>query len=173
MWARLAQFDGDTADLISRTLVVLGALVLLSTASAGPAASQLGLAQCSPASVEGTVRAFVTAFNSGRITVAEGYFAEEPMFEWFSVNPPGTRLGSRARDRATLRAYLASRARVHEKLRVTQLSAGYNARQKNFDFGGKLIRTSDEKRTASSRPDDFKGAAVCRGGGSVLFVWSM
>jgi hypothetical protein len=59
-------------------------------------------------------------------------------------------------------------------LSITVLDAGYDSRRRDFDFGGKLIRTSDDHAAATAgRPQDFKGSAVCRGGRPVLFVWSM
>jgi hypothetical protein len=157
-----------------RLPLTLLSILFLSIGAASPAPGEPAAAGCSTSSVKSTVRAFASAYDRGRASIAERYFAPEPTFEWFSTGPPGSRLGAPARDRATLRAYLAARARLHEKLSITVLDAGYDSRRRDFDFGGKLIRTSDDHAAATAgRPQDFKGSAVCRGGRPVLFVWSM
>jgi hypothetical protein len=167
--------------VLARTLVAVAVSVsvtLLPAVASSSAAGDNAVVACSAASVTTTIRAFVAAYDRGRVAAADRYFALEPRFEWFSggpsgVGPPESRLGARAHDRRTLRAYFASRARQHDKLIVMQLNAGYDARQKIYHFGGKLIRSSDDRPNRSRRQQDFKGAAVCRNTGPVLFVWSM
>jgi hypothetical protein len=61
--------------------------------------------------------------------------------------------------------------RVHERIRLTQLGAGYAATRDIVNFGGKLVRSADDIR--SRAPQDFKGTADCVSGRPVFIVWSM
>jgi hypothetical protein len=98
-------------------------------------------------------------------------WAPEPYFQWYSTIGPGSRLGSKAYDRTTLAAYFRARARMHERIVLTQLRAGYDAKRNLVNFGGKLVRSADDLH--ASGPRDFKGAAACRATGPTLIVWSM
>ena len=60
---------------------------------------------------------------------------------------------------------------VHERIRITQFHAGFDAKRNIVNFGGKLIRTADDAPRLP-RQRDFKGAADCRAGHSSLIVWS-
>ena len=91
----------------------------LSAASTSSAADDNAVVTCSAQSVTTTIRAFVAAYDRGRVAAADRYFALEPKFEWFSAGPPDRRFGPRSHDRATLRAYFASRVRNHERLILT------------------------------------------------------
>jgi len=126
---------------------------------------------CTAAATTHLVRAFVASFNRGRVEAALRAWAPAPRFQWYSTTRPGERLGSRSKDRSTLGSYFRSRARMHEKIRLTRLGAGYDPRRDLVDFGGKLIRRADD---ASSTPKqrDFKGAADCTSGHPSLIVWS-
>ena len=125
---------------------------------------------CTADTTKAVVRSFVRGYNSGQVSAINRLFAPEPRFMWFSTGPPGARLGPRAYGRATLVAYLRTRVRVHERIRVTQLGAGYDPKRKIVNFGGKLIRSADDLRPSLR---DFKGAADCVSGRPSLIVWSM
>lgn len=128
---------------------------------------------CSAAGVRAAVRSFAAAYSAGRAVSAAKLFAPQPDFRWFSAGPPGSRLGAKSYDRSTLVAYLAGRARRHERLRIVQLAGGlYDERNAAFNFAGKLIRTAADK-SATARPQDFKGAAICLAGQPRFIVWSM
>jgi len=123
---------------------------------------------CTAVATTALVRQFVARYNSADATAADRLFAPAPRFQWFSS---AQRAGD-AKDRATLRAYFRSRALVHERLRIVTLGAGYEARRHLVQFGGKLIRTADDRRTRI-RPQDFKGSADCVSGRPRFIVWSM
>jgi hypothetical protein len=79
-------------------------------------------------------------------------------------------LGPAAYVRSTLGRYFAARARAHERIRLTELGAGYDPDRNIVNFGGKLIRSADHLRPVRH---DFKGAADCVAGHPTLIVWSM
>ena len=60
---------------------------------------------------------------------------------------------------------------MHEKIRLTEFSAGYDPKRNIVDFGGKLIRSADDA-SRTPKPRDFKGAADCKSGHPSLIVWS-
>lgn len=126
---------------------------------------------CTVASTTQLVDTFVARFNSGMVAAAERVWAPAPRFQWYSTTQPGRRLGNRSKDRSTLASYFRSRARVHERIRITQFHAGFDAKRNIVNFGGKLIRTADDAPRLP-RQRDFKGAADCRAGHSSLIVWS-
>ena len=99
-------------------------------------------------------------------------WAPAPRFQWFSTGKPGERSGRPAHVRSTLARYFRSRAKVHERLRLTELGAGYDPQRKIVNFGGKLVRSADDIRPRRP-PHDFKGAADCMSGRPTLIVWSM
>jgi len=105
------------------------------------------------------------------VATIDRLWAPEPRFHWFSTGPPGARLGSRAYDRMTLAAYFRARVRVHERIRLTELGAGYDSRRNLVHFRGKLVRRADDLRPRPSHV--FKGAADCESGRPWLIVWSM
>jgi hypothetical protein len=126
---------------------------------------------CTAAGTKALVQKFVRNYNGGQVAVINRLWASEPYFQWFSTRAPGARLGPRAYDRSTLTAYFRARVRVHERLRLTKLGAGYDRHRKIVNFAGKLVRSADDLR--SGPPQDFKGAAGCESGGPILIVWSM
>jgi hypothetical protein len=152
---------------------LLPALALLTAVPVFVASTARGAAPgCSATGVETTVRAFASTFNSGSGTRAAALFARAPSFKWYASGAPGARLGSKARNRASLAAYLAARVRKHERLGIVSIAAGFDSRAGDFNFGGKLIRRADDINRATRR-QDFKGAAVCVAGRPRLIVWSM
>jgi hypothetical protein len=126
---------------------------------------------CNADTTKALVRKFVRNYNEGRVAAIDRLWAREPGFQWFSTGPPGARLGPPAYNRATLAAYFRARVRVHERIRLTELHAGYDPERNIVHFSGKLVRSADDLRPRS--PHDFKGAANCESGRPVLIVWSM
>ena len=124
---------------------------------------------CSAEATEALIRKFVVRYNRGDVAAIDRMWATA-RFGWFSTIRPGARLGSAANDRATLAAYFRARVRVHERLRVTRLGAGYDPSRHIVNFAGKLVRSADDLRPTLH---DFKGATDCSSGGPILIVWSM
>ena len=60
---------------------------------------------------------------------------------------------------------------MHEKIVLTELAAGYDARRNLVNFSGKLVRSADDLQATG--PKSFKAAAACRSTGPALIVWSM
>ena len=118
------------------------------------------------------VRSFARDYSAGRVAAINRMWAPAPRFQWFSTGKPGERSGRPAHVRSTLARYFRSRAKVHERLRLTELGAGYDPQRKIVNFGGKLVRSADDIRPRRP-PHDFKGAADCVSGRPTLIVWSM
>jgi hypothetical protein len=148
----------------------LGLLALVACIAAAAAPSGHA-ARCTADSTKALVRSFVAGYSAGRVATVDRLWAPEPYFQWYSTIGPGRRLGSKAYDRATLAGYFRARVRVHEKLVLIELGAGYDAKRNLVNFAGKLVRSADDLPATS--PKDFKGAAACRPAGPVLIVWSM
>ena len=138
-------------------------------------AAVLLAASGSPCTADATrvlVHSFARDYSAGRVAVINRMWAPEPRFQWFSSGKTGARLGSPAYVRSTLARYFRSRVRVHERLRLTELHAGYDPGRGIVDFSGKLVRSADDIRRRRP-PQDFKGAADCVSGRPLLIVWSM
>jgi hypothetical protein len=127
---------------------------------------------CTAEATKALVRRFTTDYSSGRVSMINRLWAPALRFRCFSTGPPGARLGPRAYDRSTLAAYFRARVRLHERVRLTQLRAGYDPARQIVNFNGKLVRTAED-RPPPRAPQDFKGAADCVGGAPLLIVWSM
>ena len=125
---------------------------------------------CSAATTKTLVRSFAADYSDGRVAAIDRMFAPEPYFQWFSSSAPGSRLGGQAYDRATLAAYFRARARAHERIILTTLSARYDPNRNIVNFSGELLRRADDV-PAARHP--FKGAAACRSDRPTLIVWSM
>lgn len=126
---------------------------------------------CTAAATTQLAHAFVANLNRGNIEAAVRVWAPAPRFQWYSTTRPGTRLGNRSKDRSTLASYFGSRARMHEKIRLTEFGAGYDPKRNIVNFGGKLIRSADDA-SGTPKQRDFKGAADCKSGHASLIVWS-
>jgi len=159
---------------------ITAALLALTGLAAPPAGSQLPLAAdpavarnggCTAKTTEALVQRFVREYNGGELAAIDRLWAPEPYFQWFSSGPPGARLGPSAYNRATLAAYFRARVRAHERLRLTELHAGYDPERNIVNFTGKLVRGTADLPAGS--PHDFKGAADCISGKPTLIVWSM
>jgi hypothetical protein len=164
---------------VVRLLPAIGFVCVIAFTAAVNAQSRTGANEqtrraavgCTAASTTALVNLFVADFNRGNVPAANRLWAPAPRFQWYSTSQPGKRLGSHSMDRSTLAAYFRARAHVHERIRVTQLHAGYDPKRNLVDFGGKLVRNADDARgTAKQR--DFKGAADCKSGHPTLIVWS-
>jgi hypothetical protein len=159
-------------------LAVASAAVALGVSSWAEARVQRGntyaaLTQCTAETTIALVRRFVAAYSHGQVVrLVDAFWAPSGRFLWFSTGPPGKRLGRPAYDRSTLAAYFRGRVRAHERLRLIELRAGYDAARDLVHFSGKLVRTADE-RPPPRTPHDFKGAADCVNAKPRLIVWSM
>ena len=102
-----------------RLLAVVAAVAL-----AGPAHGGGAKTACTPDAAKTLIHAFVRNYSAGRVAVINRMWAPEPRFRWFSSGKPGARLRAAAYVRSTLARYFRSRARVHERLRLTELRAG-------------------------------------------------
>jgi hypothetical protein len=127
---------------------------------------------CTPDATRVLVHSFVRDYGAGRVAAINRMWAPEPRFQWFSTGKPGARLERPAYVRSTLTRYFRSRVRVHERLRLTELRAGYDPARGIVNFSGKLVRSADDIRPRRP-PHDFKGAADCVSGRPMLIVWSM
>ena len=163
----------NRVSLIGITLLALSAVVAQPAGSRTQAGDTAATQQsgCTAEAAKVLVRTFVRGYNGGQVAAIDHLWAPEPGFQWFSTGPPGGRLGSRAYNRATLSAYFRARVRVHERLRLTVLRAGYDGQRNIVNFSGKLVRTADDLNAGP--PHDFKGAAGCDSGKPTLIVWSM
>ena len=127
---------------------------------------------CTASATKALVRSFVRNYGAGRVAVINRMFAPKPRFQWYSTGKPGERVGRSSYVRSNLARYFRSRVRVHERLRITELNAGYDPARDIVNFAGKLVRSADDIRPRRS-PHDFKGAADCVAGRPTLIVWSM
>ena len=143
-------------------MTALVSAVLLATSGTG----------CTEEATRALVQSFARNYSVGHVAVINRMWAPEPRFQWFSTGKPGARLGAPAYVRSTLPRYFRSRVRVHERLRLTELRAGYDPRREIVNFSGKLVRSADDIRRRRP-PQDFKGAADCVSGRPTLIVWSM
>jgi hypothetical protein len=147
------------------------ALVVGITAAGAATAKSAPSSGCTAGTTQALVRSFVAGYNAGRVAAIDRMWAREPSFQWYSTIAPGSRLGSKAYDRTTLAAYFRRRARMHERITLIELRAGYDQKRNLVNFAGKLVRHADDGGTAG--PKDFKGAAACPARGPSLIVWSM
>jgi hypothetical protein len=153
--------------------LVAVALLIASPAAAARVTASASAASggCTPIATKALVYKFARYYSDGRIAAANRLWPPKPRFRWFSTGPPGERFGPPAYVRSTLAGYFRSRARLHERIRVTELRAIYSAKRKVVDFQGKLVRSADD--LTARAPQVFKGAADCVAGHPSLIVWSM
>jgi hypothetical protein len=131
-----------------------------------------GTEACTADATKALIQSFVRGYGAGHVAAIDRMFAPEPRFVWFSAGRPQSRYGEPSHERSTLRAYFRARIRKHERIRLTELGAGYDPRRRIVNFGGKLIRSADDIRPRRG-PTNFKGAADCVTGRPALIVWSM
>jgi hypothetical protein len=154
-----------------RAALLLSAVLALGASAAGGSAAPGREVGCGAASTKTLIHQFVRDYAAGRVAIIDRLWAPAPRFKWFSTGPPGARLGAKAYNRATLAGYFRSRVRVHERIRLTQLGAGYDPTRDIVNFAGKLVRSADDVHATG--PHDVKGAADCVSGRPVFIVWSM
>jgi hypothetical protein len=143
-------------------VTALVSAVLLATSGTG----------CTGEATQALVHSFARNYSAGHVAVINRMWAPEPRFQWFSTGKPGARLVRAAHVRSTLARYFRSRVKVHERLRLTELGAGYDPARNIVNFGGKLVRSADDIHRRRP-PHAFKGAADCVAGRPTLIVWSM
>jgi hypothetical protein len=163
---------GRVQLMLVLTVSLACAFVPASVSRAGPSADRIAREACTANATKVLVRAFVRGYDKGHVQLIDRMWARSPRFHWFSSGAPGARLGQRAYDRTTLAAYFRSRVRVHERIRLTLLRAGYDPTRDIVNFSGKLVRSARDIRRPRG-PRDFKGAADCLSSRPMLIVWSM
>jgi hypothetical protein len=130
--------------------------------AAGPGAARLTY-NCTQEQVDQLVVSFIAAWNAGRAVAVDRLFAPEPAFQWLSMRGPGDRLGKKAKDRSTIRAFVRQRHRHHD--RITLLHE-----QGNFQL---LVRRWADDYHARNEIRG-KGEANCPAGKAPkLTVWSL
>jgi hypothetical protein len=140
-------------------VAVAGALCVVAGTRAATARST-GHA-CSSDAVASVVRSFLSAYSAGNAAAVDRLFAREPAFQWFSMRGPQARLGRKAYDRSTIRAYVLRRHRHHERLTEVLI-------QGNLRFI--LVRSADDY---GRHQVEGKGDVRCAGGTAKLIVWSI
>ncbi len=147
--------------------------------STGPRPSE---GQCTRKGVARLVTAFVTAYNRGNIERLERIWAQEPHFEWYSVERERQRRDPYAR--GTLGAYFSARHELGDRLHLRHLNVQSQRQRGTLGFAFRLTRHSDEKRARGGyhgkgsavgadplllpQLPDPDGPSAC-----VLHVWSM
>lgn len=99
-------------------------------------------AECTRKKVARLVTAFVTAYNRGNAERLERIWAQEPDFEWYSVERERQRPDPY--DRATLGEYFTARHELGDRLRLRYLRVRES--DGTFGFTFRLTRHSNEKR---------------------------
>lgn len=106
-----------------------------------------GGVRCDVATVSGTLRAFVRAYNRGDLRRLDELFSREH-FVWYSSGGPGVRRLSDAENRATLIAYFRRRHRQGDRLSL--LTLRFNGYESQRDLGHFEL-------SGTRRADDFRG----------------
>ena len=132
----------------------------------------LGAASCSDSASRQLVGSFISGFNRGDTAELDRLFSPD-VFEWYSTDAPGARVGQEASDRAGLMAYFAERHREHEQLQLESFqfngeSAGGLGAVGNFEF--ELIRMADGLAPTSY---GGKGVIACWSNPHTILRWSM
>ena len=144
------------------TARVAAALALAALAFPGVSGAATPAACAEPQS-RATVKAFVEAFNGGDLARLDRLFAAWPLFEWYSSNKPGRRVGDAAGTRETLVAYFAARHRIGDQLRLVRFD--YNGVTGEYgNFGVTFRRSAADYRTGAWFELAAKGAIACEGG---------
>jgi hypothetical protein len=146
---------------------VVGTSEQAGAASAQPAAAS---SICS-AATNVAVRSFAGTYSGGDALRAEREWAREPAFRSYVSKAPGARLGSTARDRASLLSYFRARIRAHERLAIVRLHLVYDPDRKFVHFSGSLVRSADD--LSPPRRQTFTGAADCSPARPRLVAWNM
>ena len=140
----------------------------VATATSVPTGSR---ASCNAASVQRTVLAFTSAFNSGDRFRLGGLWAPDQDFRWYSVTRTRTQHHVTYERRVLLR-YFVLRHLQQERLSLTRFKFnGVGGGYGHFEYS--LTRRARD--LAAGRPEryDGKGAVSCAGLAPRLAVWSM
>jgi hypothetical protein len=127
---------------------------------------------CTDSTSRQLVESFITTFNQGDTAELDRLFSAD-VFEWYSTDAPGARVGREAYDRAGLMAYFAERHREHEQLKLESFqfngeSAGGLGAVGNFEF--ELTRMANGLAPTSY---GGKGVIVCWTNPHTILRWSM
>jgi hypothetical protein len=144
------------------------------SASAGPSRAVTG--PCTALQTRAVVDAFARAWNRGDVFAIGRLVAPEPQFKWISFGPPGSRSGSRAFARRSVRSYIAARATHHDRLHIKRFR--FNGSDVRVDGGYghfelDAARSSDDWPTGALHLRSGKGAIVCTLSRPMLAVWSL
>jgi hypothetical protein len=130
---------------------------------------------CSAGVTRTTVTRLIAAINEGDIDLADQLVAKGDAFIWFSVGRE--RIGEAAKDRRTLRDYLAARHAQGERLRLlgfryqgVSRAPVHGETRRHANFSMVLVRTA---RDYPSAPVLGKGATDCDLRPSQVAVWSL
>ena len=166
--------------LAAREPLALAALTLTlmlgaSGAAENPAIAEsvpLGAASCTDSASRQLVESFISGFNQGDTAELDRLFSSD-VFEWYSTDAPGQRVGQAAKDRTGLMSYFAERHRGHEQLKLESFqfngaSAGGLGTVGNFEF--ELTRMAD-----GLAPTAYggKGGIACWSNPHTILRWSM
>lgn len=171
---------GMTARLAAAALLVVP---ILSAPPAPLLASQVAPAECTRKKVASIVTTFVTAYNRGNGEQLERIWAQEPHFEWFSVERERQRPDPY--DRATLGEYFSARHELSDRLHLRSLRVKpRRSSDGTFSFVFRLTRRSNDKhgrggyhgKGSALGPESFLVPQLPdpnRPSSCVLHVWSM
>jgi hypothetical protein len=116
---------------------------------------------CTPDGVAVLVRALIRAWNAGNAGAVDRLFAPKPAFKWFSMGGPDGRAGKDAEKRSTIRAYVRTRHRHHDRLTLVKVEGNAHIfiRRRADDYHPRNVI-------------EGKGAAICRHSLSRFIVWA-
>jgi hypothetical protein len=145
---------------------VAGVALIVVVGVAGNAASAAPRAEtrCTAAQTRTLLVSLTRAWTRGDAAAVDRLVVREPLFRWFSVAWAGGRMGPGAFERTSLRRYIASRGRMHERIVL-----------RSFRFHGSDVRGGHRyghyELTAYRDADDWpsaihhvrpgKGAIMC------------
>lgn len=160
-------------------LVAISGIVALAAAPSSAASSSAQ--PCTRDSVPALIRSFVGAYNRGDTDDLDRIWAQEPYFEWYSVEDERTDVD--AHNRLTLMSYFQNRHELRDRVELVSLRVSpRDSDDGTFDFAFRLERKSQERPARGTYHG--KGAAVdavtvpdpyypTEASTCVLHVWSM
>ncbi len=132
---------------------------------------------CRPREAARLIQEFFAAFNRGDADATSYFdFAAVDGGGWYSIGEGGIRRPRRhfvARDRTRLARYFARRHRRSDRMRLLEVSAGYEEKRGIAHLGYRVRRRADDLRRLGIRTTiaDGKGAIDCEE--RKIAVWSM
>jgi hypothetical protein len=151
-------------------------LTLALVAATPVAPSRAAAGPCTAQQARAVVGAFARAWSHGNTAAVDRLVAPEPQFKWISFGPPGSRSGSRAYARGSLRSYIAARATRHDRLDIKRFRFNGSDVRADGGYGHfeiDAVRSSDDWPTEAPPLRPGKGAIVCTLSRPVLAVWSL